>query len=133
MKTFKIILLILSFMVVKTGVSLAQDKATNKTKSVEERTDNIMKELSAKLTLTADQTPKIKALVTQSLKDRDADRETYKDNKEKLAVAKKERETKTDAEVKEILTKDQYKTYLEWKKEKAAAKDNRAKEAAPKK
>ena len=77
-------------------------------KTVEQRTTSMVDEMTKAATLTSDEVSKITPFVTEFQKQRDADQESFKGNKDKLSVARKARADKLSAQVKNIVTPDQY-------------------------
>jgi len=127
-KYFKILVIAtfaLSF-VAKSYSQTTSKSTTNETEkpkmTIEQRTTSIVDEMTKAATLTPDEISKITPLVTEFLKQKDADDENNKGNKEKLSSARKARMDKLSTQVKGIVTPDQY-TKLQnyWKN-----KNNRA-------
>lgn len=75
-------------------------------KSPEERAENMTKRMTRELALTADQQQKVKVLVLEREREREKDREMAKVN-----------DGKREAELKTILTAEQFEKYLKKKEE----------------
>ncbi len=77
-------------------------------KTVEERTANLVGEMTKIAALTPDEISKITPIVSEFQKQKDADQTSFKGNKEKLAAARKLRADKLSSQVKVIVTPEQY-------------------------
>ena len=80
-------------------------------KTAMERTEIIVSVLKVRLSLTAEQEPKIKEIVLASEKQRELDIKANKGNKEAMENARKRRNAAETAEFRKILTAEQMKIY----------------------
>lgn len=86
-------------------------------KSAEERTDMWMKVIGEKLAITQAQAPKTRDIVLKREKQRIADREKTKGDMEARKVAAKLRNETFDAEIKKVLTAEQFQNLQKIRKE----------------
>ena len=93
---------------VKAQNSKANSAAAKPTKTAEERTEMWMKKMTEKLSITDAQSAKVKDIVLKREKQRDADREKFKSDKEGFRAASKERNVVFDSEIRKVLTVEQY-------------------------
>ncbi|MGD0710020.1 MAG: hypothetical protein ABR968_02455 [Bacteroidales bacterium] len=98
-------------------------------KTVEQRTTSMVDEMTKAAALTSDEVSKITPFVTEFQKQKDADQEANKDNKEKLSSARKARIDKLSAQVKNIVTPDQYVKLQDYLKNKQNNRGNNNKPA----
>jgi hypothetical protein len=93
-------------------------------KTVEQRTANMVDEMTKAATLTQDEVSKITPFVTEFQKQRDVDMEANKGDKEKLSAARKARIDKLSSEVKGVVTADQYTQLQDYLKNKENNRGN---------
>lgn len=93
-------------------------------KTVEQRTASLMDEMTKVASLTPDEISKITPFVTEFQKQKDADQEANKGKKDKLLAARKARIDKLSAQVKNIVTPDQYTKLQDYLKNKQNNKGN---------
>jgi hypothetical protein len=80
--------------------------------SHEQRAEMAVKQIAGKVTnLTADQQTKLRAVYMNAFKSQEADKETYKNDIEKMKEAAKAHFMKMRDDVKSILTKEQWEMY----------------------
>jgi hypothetical protein len=110
MKKYFKILAIATFALSFVAKSYSQNTSSQEQpkKTIEQRTAHLMDDMTKIATLTSDEVTKITPFVTEFQKQKDADQEAYKGNKEKLATARKTREDKLSAQVKSIVTPEQF-------------------------
>lgn len=104
--------------------SQSASKPEQPKKTVEQRTTNMVDEMTKAATLTQDEVTKITPFVTEFQKQKDADQEANKGDKEKLSSARKARQDKLSAEVKGVVTPDQYTKLEEYFKNKQNNRGN---------
>ena len=98
-------------------------------KTIEQRTNSMVDEMTKVATLTPNEVSQITPFVTEFQKQKDADQEANKGNKEKLSSARKARIDKLSAQVKNIVTPDQYTKLQDYFKNKQNSKGNNNKPA----
>jgi hypothetical protein len=131
-KYFKILVIAtfaLSFVVKSYAQTTTKSTNTETEKpkmTIDERTTKMVDEMNKVATLSADQISKITPFVTEFQKQKDVDQETNKGDKEKLAAARTARMDKLSAEVKNVVTSDQYTKLQEyWKNKNNRASGNK--------
>jgi long-subunit acyl-CoA synthetase (AMP-forming) len=113
MKKYLTIIVVAAFSMLFVAKSYSQNSSNaaasdQPKKTVEQRTTSMVDEMTKAAALTPDEVSKITPFVTEFQKQKDVDQETNKGNKEKLATARKVRTDKLSAQVKDIVTPDQY-------------------------
>jgi Spy/CpxP family protein refolding chaperone len=136
----KRIISLFSLILLVSGISLKAQNANSSAtaqkppKSAEERTEMWMQKMTERIAITPDQAPKIKDIVLKREKQIAADREKYKSDKEAMKVAMKERNATFEAEIKKVLTAEQFQKLREARRdERAKMKERKQKQgtAAP--
>ncbi len=95
-----------------TSVSIfSQQEDIKQKKTPEERAVNISTRMQKKLELTDEQKQSAHDALLEAFKQRETDRELYKDDKAARKQAAKTRFEKLDSRFKEILTQEQYKKF----------------------
>lgn len=115
MNSIKLFGVMLAFLF--TGNIMLAQETSKPQKTAEDRAEKWITEAKTKLSLKDDQIAKAKAIILTELNQRISDKEKLKGNREQMQAARKEREAKTDVEIKKILDDSQYKKYIDWKKE----------------
>ena len=96
-------------------------------KTVEQRTKSMVDEMTKVATLSTEEISKITPFVTEFQKQKDADEESSKGNKDKLSTSRKVRMDKLSAQVKGILTPEQYNKLQDyWKNKRNSAPNTQA-------
>ena len=98
-------------------------------KTIEQRTTNMMSEMTKTAALTPDEVSKITPFVTEFQKQKDIDQEANKGNKEKLSAARKARQDKLSEQVKGIVSPEQYTKLQDYFKNKQNSRGNNNKPA----
>ena len=129
MKFFRLLILIGIFILSTTSTIMAQNNKTdlsnNSKKTPEERTAIIINKMTAKLTLNANQVPKVHDIILEREKQKDLVLASFKNDKEKLKQARIARNKKADDALKIVLDKDQYQALINWRKEAKQKKNNK--------
>jgi hypothetical protein len=86
-------------------------------KTPEERTEIIVKKMTNKLLLGADQIPKVHDIILEREKQKDFDFATFQGDKEKLKQARIVCNKKADDGLKTVLNDKQFQELLKWRKE----------------
>jgi len=89
----------------------SQQEDVKQKKTPEERAVNISSRMQKKLELTDEQKQSVHDALLEAFKQRETDREMYKDDKAARKQAAKTRFEKLDSRFKEILTQEQYKKF----------------------
>lgn len=112
-------LTLIAFIVFLTSVNIfSQQKDVKQKKTPEDRAVNISSRMQKKLKLTDVQKQSVHDAILEAFKQRETDRELYKDDKSARKLAAKTRFEKLDTKFKEILTQEQYKKFDTFKQKK---------------
>ena len=116
MKVLKILSLFFALLLIGTNTTFAQSKTTNLTEEQKEELKKNLEVYAAALHLSEEQKPKFEEITKKYAKQMKAVKESSGIRMSKFKKVKSIRKIK-DAEMKSILSKDQYKVYLEKQKE----------------
>jgi hypothetical protein len=112
MKSLKILSLFFALFLIGTNTIFAQSRAANLTEEQKEEVKNNLEEYAAALDLSEDQRPKFEEITKKYAKQMIDVKESGGRRMSKYKKVKSIRKNK-DAEMKTLLSKDQYKVYLE--------------------
>ena len=125
MKSVKVLSLFFALFLIGTNTTFAQSKETNLTEEQKEEIRKNLKEYAAALNLSEDQLPKFEEITMKYAKQMIAVKDSGDRRMSKFKKVKSIRKNK-DAEMKTLLSKDQYNIYLEKQEEmKNRIKDRR--------
>ena len=116
MKVLKILSLFFALFLICTNTSFAQSRAANLTEEQKEEIKKNLEEYSAALNLSEEQKPKLEEITKKYAKQMKAVKDSGGRRMSKYKKVKSIRKNK-DAEMKKLLSKDQYKVYKEKQKE----------------
>lgn len=116
MKSLKILSLFFALFLIGTNTTFAQSKAANLTEEQKEEITKNLEEYATAINLTEEQKPKFEEITTKYAKQMKAVKDGGGRRMSKYKKVKSIRKNK-DAEMKNLLSKDQYKVYLEKQEE----------------
>lgn len=116
MKVLKILSLFFALCLIGTNTTFAQSRATNLTEEQKEEIKKNLEEYAAALHLSEEQKPKFEEITKKYAKQMKAVKDSGGRRINKYRKVKSIRKNK-DAEMKQLLSKDQYKGYLEKQEE----------------
>ncbi len=116
MKVLKILSLFFALCLIGTNTTFAQSRATNLTEAQKEEIKKNIEEYSTALDLSEEQKPKFEEITKKYAKQMKAVKDSGGRPMSKFKKVKSIRKNK-DAEMKQLLSKDQYKVYLEKQEE----------------
>ena len=116
MNLLKILSLFFALLLIGTNTTFAQSRATNFTEEQKEEIKKNLEEYSAALNLSEEQKPKFEEITKKYAKQMKAVKDSGGRRMSKYKKVKSIRKNK-DAEMKPLLSKDQYKVYKEKQKE----------------
>ena len=116
MKSLKILSLFFALLLIGTSTSFAQSRATNLTEEQKEEVKKNVEEYAVALHLSEEQKPKFEEITKKYAKQMKAVKDSGGRPMSKYKKVQSIRKNK-DAEMKTLLSKDQYKVYLEKQEE----------------